>query len=375
MEFRYQISREDYLNAMISQLRQRRKGFFNLLTFAVMTVGQGGYTLWYALKTRPDPDRTVLICCLSAGIFAIQTFYQCALRLRAEQNIRRYQKKGLLSEDFWKTQILKLDDDILTLRCGNQKLAYDCAYFKKAETVGSFLVLTFQKGRELQQLMIPEGVFKKEGSRQAFLDSLKAAGQASIRSGMRELTEIGTEEGGVSLSYTMSRKTFEEALVRCTRRIYLTREGWPLNTIARVAGAAFLLGNVAAGVIASPSFILYAALISIILLLPFLSAFTPIQTMLSRQNAGNVFAGLEEMAFCLTVLSDRLVWQSESFMNEIPFEKLAAADRDDRFAYLFLNDRSSAFIPLDENNRTEIIRNWLLLETVAERNRGRQRKR
>ena len=214
-----------------------------------------------------------------------------------------------------------------------------------------------------------------DGSLQAFLDSLKAAGQASIRSGMRELTEIGTEEGGVSLSYTMSRKTFEEALVRCTRRIYLTREGWPLNTIVRVAGAAFLLGNVAAGVIASPSFILYAALISIILLLPFLSAFTPIQTMLSRQNAGNVFAGLEEMAFCLTVLSDRLVWQSESFMNEIPFEKLAAADRDDRFAYLFLNDRSSAFIPLDENNRTEIIRNWLLLETVAERNRGRQRKR
>ena len=368
MEYSFQITEKDYIGTLAAQLKQKRKGILNILAFLLLTVGQSAYAVWYILSAKPEKKSAVFICLLSALVFALQIFYQFSIRLRAEQTLKRYKKNGSISESFWKTQRMKLDDDVLSLRCGKDRLVYDCAFFSNAETLGGVLVLTFQKGKEIQQLMLPESVFESEDARKRFIDALAASRQNSIRASTGDTAIPNAENAEMAVLYTMTKEEFSKALVRCTRRFYTTKAGMSLKNIARLACVVFLLGNIAAGVINTKDFIIYASLISLVLLLPFIVAFSPIEGSIARQNAEKTFAGLDEMNFSLAVFPDSIAWKCESFSNEISVENLIAVVRDKRYAFFYFRDNSSAFIPLDEENTAPVTKCSLYLEVIADRN-------
>lgn len=368
MEFRYHISEEDYINILEDQFKQRRTGILNIFLFILMTVGQSAYAVWYIITAHPKTKIVVCIAFLSISISIIQIFYQHAIRLRAVQTLKTQKKRKAISEDFWKLQVLTLENDILTLRCGKEKLSYDCAYYIKAETVGDALVLTFKRGKNIQQIILPIRVFQTENEKEEFISKLQVSRQNSILAGMSEINEIVEENYEYSVQYSMTKKQFADALVQCTRKYYVTRAGLSLKNIARIAGTVFLLGNVIMGKINTGPFILFAVLVSFLLMIPYISAFSPIQSAFARQNAENIFRGLDTMDFQLAVFTDRIAWRGDSFLNEIPIEKLIAAEKTNNIAFLFFNNNSSVFVPITENNKMEITRCWLYLDTVSKHN-------
>lgn len=334
-----------------------------------MTIGQAAYVLWYLLSKKPGTETAVFLSLMSAGVFALQVFYQLSVRLQAKQTLKRYRNSGKLPEDFWKTQNLRLGDDILSLKCGRKKLEYDCAYFVKAEVVGRMLVLTFQRGKQIHQLQVPERVFGTPEEEGRFLNAVRDSGQESLRAGLQEKGEVGGDGVKYAVRYSIDQEDYQKAFVRCVRRLYLTSAGLTLKNLARLAGAAFLIGNAIAGTMDSPAFIVFTSLISFILLVPFLTAFTPLESVFARQSADTLYGGLDTLNAALLVFGDRLAWQSERFFNEIPIERLIATEKDSKYAYLYLNDGTSVFVRITEENKTELTRCWLFLDSLAEKNR------
>lgn len=366
MDIRFKISEQEYLDALTERLRQKRKSVVNILVFFMMTVGQVGYFLWYALAQKPEPATAWLLGVLSAGVCAVQLFYQLSVGVRAKSTLTRYKRTGKISESFWNIQHLRLRDDIVSLECGKNKLMYDCAYFIKAETVGGMLVLTFRRGKQVHQLQVPLAAFKSGEEKEAFLDALKASQQTSIRAGLPKAEEICSEGAVYSFSYSMTRRSFEKAFAGCARKLYFTRAGLTLKNIARLAGTVFLIVN-AFNTGMGAAFRIFAVLISFLLMAPAIFAFSPLGILTARQAADSVYMGLEKMSFQLVIHNDKLVWRGETFCHQKKLSSVIALEKNEREAYIYFDNGTSVLAEVTDENRMILTKTWLYLDGFSEK--------
>ena len=266
MGFTFKISEEQYLSTLRMFLRLKRRGIPNILILFFMTVGQAGLVAWNIVRLDIQGTPRVMLIVLSALICLLQAFYQTSIGLRARIQLKKSMASGKISKDFWNMQNLTIKDDVLTLRCGKSRLTYDCAYYRGAWRVGDMLLLDFKRGEDVHQLFVPASVFDNMGGTEGIEKYLAEAKRNSILAGFAGNGWKRPEQAKCSVEYSYTKKNFARDYVRSARLGYLTRIPWSIGSIAKIAGAAFLMYNVIAGNFDSTAFVWFAVLASILLL-------------------------------------------------------------------------------------------------------------
>ena len=336
MKLHYSISQEEYLEALTAQLRRRRTSAVNLIVLALLTAGQMAFAIWNVANGRLSGAAATAVLLLSAVICALQLAYQLLLPQRARHVLERDIRAGKISSDFWKPQTLSLENDLLEIRCGKQKLRYDCAYFQKAEQCGPMLVLTMKKEAAVHQLMIPLTALGGPEESESFLETLAAAKRASILAGYEAALEKPPEETNRTLRCTYGQEEFARAFVRSAREAYLTPAGWTPSTLARLAGTAFLLYHLSAGSFHSTAYKIFSVAVCMLLCYPYLISFSPLIYPIARKYTRSLFAGLDTLHLRLDEEDDGLIFSAETFFNRIPRSAVKAVreTETDRFYYL-----------------------------------------
>ena len=344
MEFRYRISKEEYLEALLQQLKRRRTSWLNLILLAVLTVGQMSFAVWNVASGRLTGALAVTVLILSGAICVLQLCYQLCLTQRARHAMERDIASGKIAQDFWSTQILRLMDELLELRCGKLKLSYDCAYFQKEEICGPLLVLTMKKEKTIHQLMVPLAAFGGEKARKEFVQALYTAKRTSILAGFESTLEKPPEDALETLRCTYTRDDFVHDYIQSSRRAYLTAAGWTLSTFARLAGTAFLLYHLFSGSFNSAAYKVFAVLVCILLCYPYLVTFSPLIIPIARKYALSLFAGLDTVRFQLDYTPDSLIFSGDTFYNRIPRTQIKAVCNTEKNRFIYLKDGTSVTI-------------------------------
>ena len=353
MELQYTITKEEYEKTVEALLRRRRNSPLSLILLTLLTVGQFGGVLAAILRYRTSPGQTALLLGLSLAICAIQIFYRCATGLRARSQTARAIQRGQIREDFWKKQRLRLQDDLLSLRCGKTELSYDCAYYSGSSEAAGTLLLVFARGKTAHQLMVPASAFASDGQKRAFLDALQAGKLRSIQAGFARDRSARPENADFSLAWRYSRRDFARDQVRAVRAAYTRRVGWTLPRIARLAAAAFLLYHFIRGSYESTGMQVFITLVLLLLLYPLLISFTPFCRLIVRRNTDSLFAGLEEQACTLDLAENKLYFYGDTFQNELDLKRLYDVAETGGCAVLYWKDNTVITLPPDAAARPE----------------------
>lgn len=344
MEFKYRIGKDEYLDALMYQLKHRRASALNLILLAVLTVGQLGFAVWNVASGRLAGTLAVIVLIFSGLICVMQLVYQLSLPTRAKHAMERDIAAGKIAPEFWGTQHLRLKDELLELHCGKQKLSYDCAYFQKAEVCGPLLVLTMHKDNATHQLMVPLAALGGEAGSGEFTAALKAAKRASILSGFDSTVEKPPEATQDTLCCTYTVDSFIHDYISSARRAYLTSAGWTLSTIARLAGTAFMLYHLIHGSFESTAYKIFAVLVCVLLCYPYLVTFSPLIRPIARKYALSLFSGLDTVRFRLDYTPDSLIFSGDTFYNRIARTQVKAVRDTAKNRFIYLKDGSSVTI-------------------------------
>ena len=375
MELQYTFTKEEYEKTVEALLRRRRNSPLSLILLALLTVVQFGGVLAAILRYHTPPGQTALLLGLSLAICAIQIFYRYATGLRARSQTARAIQRGQIREDFWKKQRLRLQDDLLTLRCGKTELSYDCAYYSGSSQAAGTLLLVFTKGKTVHQLMVPASAFASDAQKQAFLDALQAGKLRSIQAGFAKARGPRPENADFSLTWRCSRRDFARDQVRAVRAAYTRRVGWTLPQIARLAAAGFLLYHFIRGSYQSTGMQVFIALVLLLLLYPLLISFTPLCRLIVRRNTDSLFAGLEEQACTLDLAGEKLSFSGDTFENALDLKQLYDVAELGGCVVLYWKDNTAITIPADAAALPEAQGMLAVLRPTADENwRSRQGK-
>lgn len=375
MELQYTFTKEEYEKTVEALLRRRRNSPLSLILLALLTVGQFGGVLAAILRYHTPPGQTALLLGLSLAICAIQIFYRYATGLRARSQTARAIQRGQIREDFWKKQRLRLQDDLLTLRCGKTELSYDCAYYSGSSQAAGTLLLGFTKGKTVHQLMVPSSAFASDAQKQAFLDALQDGKLRSIRAGYAKARGPRPENADFSLTWRCSRRDFARDQVRAVRAAYTRRVGWTLPQIARLAAAGFLLYHFIRGSYQSTGMQVFIALVLLLLLYPLLISFTPLCRLIVRRNTDSLFAGLEEQTCTLDLAGEKLSFSGDTFENVLDLKRLYDVAELGGCVVLYWKDNTAITIPADAAALPEAQGMLAVLRPTADENwRSRQGK-
>ena len=375
MELQYTFTKEEYEKTVEALLRRRRNSPLSLILLALLTLVQFGGVLAAILRYHTSPGQTALLLGLSLAICAIQIFYRYATGLRARSQTVRAIQRGQIREDFWKKQRLRLQDDLLSLRCGKTELSYDCAYYSGSSEAAGTLLLVFTKGKTVHQLMVPASAFASDAQKQAFLDALQAGKLRSIQAGFAKARGPRPENADFSLAWRCSRRDFARDQVRAVRAAYTRRVGWTLPQIARLAAAGFLLYHFIRGSYQSTGMQVFIALVLLLLLYPLLISFTPLCRLIVRRNTDSLFAGLEEQACTLDLAGEKLSFSGDTFENELDLKRLYDVAEANGGAVLYWKDNTAITIPAGAAAQSEAQGMLAVLRRAADENwRSRQGK-
>lgn len=369
MDFYFRITREEYLNAIKGFLRTRQRSVANLLIFLFMTVGQAALVAWNIVRLGITGGTRTALIAISALICLTQVFYQCSVELRAKSQLRRSMEKGKISEEFWGRQHLSLKDEVLRLRCGKVDLKYDCAYYDGAQLVGGMLVVSFRRGKDVHQLLIPVTAFATEEQRQQFEAALDDAKRASILSGYAENSHARPAKPVYFADFDYTADEFSRDYVRAARLAYSTAVPYDIMLITKLVAAAFLIYNIIAANITGTMFTLFSVFIIVILLYPVLFTFTPLIRQVSKRNTQSLFGGLTLVHCAVDVTDDKLVFSGDTFYNELPLASVYGAEKRRDFAAVYLRDNTAVVMKITPQNDNEITRMTLYLEALGAGNR------
>ena len=369
MDFYFRITREEYLNAIKGFLRTRQRSVANLLIFLFMTVGQAALVAWNIVRLGITGGTRTALIAISALICLTQVFYQCSVELRAKSQLRRSMEKGKISEEFWGRQHLSLKDEVLRLRCGKVDLKYDCAYYDGAQLVGGMLVVSFRRGKDVHQLLIPVTAFATEEQRRQFEAALDDAKRASILSGYAENSHARPAKPVYSADFDYTADEFSRDYVRAARLAYSTAVPYDIMLITKLVAAAFLVYNIIAANITGTMFTLFSVFIIVILLYPVLFTFTPLIRQVSKRNTQSLFGGLTLVHCAVDVTDDKLVFSGDTFYNELPLASVYGAEKRRDFAAVYLRDNTAVVMKITPQNDNEITRMTLYLEALGAGNR------
>ena len=368
MSLSFTISQEEYCHAVELMLRQRRKTPANILIFLFMTVVQFGFALWnFFSSSQPDSVKTVLLI-ISACIFIVQIIYQFSLRGRAKAQMELDIRKGKISSDFWSRQYLALRDDVFIVKCGKSELKYDCAYYSSVKELDNMLLICFTRGKTVHQLMVPVSAFSSAEQVDEFLAAMEQSKRNSITTGLKLENHKRPEEPEYSVAFSYDLASFCKDQVKAARGAYLDRIGWTLSTVARLAASIFLIYHIIIGSYESTSFSVFVVCIIIVLLYPLILAFTPLCSLLVKNNARVLFCGMDSISCTIDAFDGTLYYKSEVFYNEIPLENVYSVVCAKLFTAFYLKDNSVLTIPYATAKNADTARLAYYVDAIADIN-------
>lgn len=221
MAYHFHLTREQYLAALKTELKAQRQDPFHLLLSFLLTQAE------------------LILALVSAALFGGTLWWNLALNSRAKRKLHAIEKAGYLYQDFSSLIRLKVNDGVLKIYGGKNKLSYDCTYLRGFSFVGEMLALIFSNGQAVHRILIPVSAFGGRKEAAIFAVKLEDIGAGTDQ----ELAE----EPDCVVEYSSTEKDFVSDYIRCCRTAYRTSYMLTTSFLLKVLLAVFLVWCVCNG--------------------------------------------------------------------------------------------------------------------------------
>ena len=366
MAYHFHLTREQYLAALKAELKAQRRDPFHLLLSFLLTVVQFAWVVLLLTHAELTDQAKLILALVSAALFGGTLWWNLALNSRAKRKLHTIEKAGYLYQDFSSLIRIKVDDGVLKIYGGKNKLSYDCAYLRGFSFVGEMLALVFSNGQAVHRILIPVSAF---GGRK----------EAAIFAGKLEDIGAGTdqelaEEPDCVVEYSSTEKDFVSDYIRCCRTAYRTSYMLTTSFLLKILLAVFLVWCVCNGSISGAVWQFSACLAAILLLSRLLIVFSPLIRLSAGKYAENLFSGAERMDFRVTVDSQYLTIASDSFCNRFSLERVSVVEKTSHALYIYLRGGIIQAIPAKASDAHSLSRCYVLLQAQAEKNKLQHKK-
>lgn len=363
------MTEQEYLDALALEIRQQRSDPLNLIAALICTVVQLGFVVFCIASGILAGTAATAACLASFALFAGVTAYQLAVGARARAGLRACRKAGYLYQDFSAPIRLSVEDGVLRIGGGKNKLSYDCAYLSEYGFVGEMLALTFRRESAVHRILIPVSVFGGRADAKTFAETLSALGDG--RDG------DGSPEEAAPLCvvrYESTQAEFAVGYVRCCRAAYRTAYMWTASFVLKIALAALLIWYVANGTLGSVFWDVVACAAAFLLLLRPIAVFSPLMRVTAGRYAKNLYGGRSGMTFTISVTEDTLSCVAEGFCNRFPLDRVLYVEKTNTHLFAYLKGGVVLSVPLTAENAAAASRCYFLLASAAESNRAAKKK-
>lgn len=365
MNYRFHLTREQYLATLKAELKAQCLDPLHLLVSFLLTVVQFAWIVFLFTHADLTEQVKLILSLASAALFGATLWWNLALNSRAKRKLRAIEKAGYLYQDFTSLIRIKVDDGVLKIYGGKNKLSYDCAYLRGFSFVGEMLALIFSNGQAVHRILIPISTFGGRSEAAAFARKLEDIGAYA--------DEELAEDPDCVVEYVSTEKEFVSDYVRCCRTAYRTPYMLTASFLLKVLLAVFLVWCVCNGTITGTVWQFTACLAAFLLLSRPLLVFSPLIRLSAGQYAKTLFSGAERMTFRVSVDSQYLTIVSDTFCNRFSLERVSVVEKTAHALYVYLRGGIIQAIPAKNTDAHALSRCYVLLQAQAEMNK-RQRK-
>ena len=365
MAYHFHLTREQYLAALKAELKAQRRDPFHLLLSFLLTVVQFAWVVLLLTHAELTDQAKLILALVSAALFGGTLWWNLALNSRAKRNLHAIEKAGYLYQDFSSLIRIKVDDGVLKIYGGKNKLSYDCAYLRGFSFVGEMLALIFSNGQAVHRILIPVSAFGGRKEAAIFAVKLEDIGAGTDQ----ELAEAPD----CVVEYSSTEKDFVSDYIRCCRTAYRTSYMLTTSFLLKILLAVFLVWCVCNGSISGAVWQFAACLAAFLLLSRMLIVFSPLIRLSAGPYAKNLFSGAERMAFRVTVDSQYLTIASDSFCNRFSLERVSVVEKTAHALYIYLRGGIIQAIPAKGTDAHSLSRCYVLLQAQAEKNKLQRR--
>lgn len=361
MNYSFHLTREQYLAALKAELKAQCLDPFHLLGSFLLTVVQFAWVAFMLVHAGFTEPMKIALALGSSALLGGTLWWNLALDARAKQKLRSIEKAGYLYQDFASLIRIRVDDGVLKIFGGKNRLSYDCAYLREYGFVGEMLALVFSNGRAVHRILMPVSAFGGRKPAAAFAAKLEDIGAG--------IDASAEEEPECLVDYVSSEKSFAADYVQCCRTAYRTSYMLTTSFWLRLLLAVFLVWSVWNGSIADAFWQFAACLAAFFLVARVFIVFSPLMRLSAGQYAKNQFSGAESMAFRVTVDSKYLTVASDSFCNRFSLERVSVVEKTSRALYVYLRGGVMLAVPAENTDPHQLSRCYVLLQGQAEKNR------
>ena len=365
MAYHFHLTREQYLTALKAELKAQRRDPFHLLLSFLLTVVQFAWVVLLLTHAELTDQAKLILALVSAALFGSTLWWNLALNSRAKRNLHAIEKAGYLYQDFSSLIRIKVDDGVLKIYGGKNKLSYDCAYLRGFSFVGEMLALIFSNGQAVHRILIPVSAFGGRKEAAIFAVKLEDIGAGTDQ----ELAE----EPDCVVEYSSTEKDFVSDYIRCCRTAYRTSYMLTTSFLLKILLAVFLVWCVCNGSISGAVWQFAACLAAFLLLSRMLIVFSPLIRLSAGPYAKNLFSGAERMDFRVTVDSQYLTIASDAFCNSFSLDRVSVVEKTAHDLYIYLRGGFIQAIPAKGTDAHSLSRCYVLLQAQAEKNKLQRR--
>ena len=369
MKYSFRMTEQEYLDALAYEIRKQRSDPLNLIAALICTVVQLGFVVFCIASGILADMAATATCLASCALFAGMTAYQLAVGARARAKLNACRKAGYLYQDFSSPIRLSVEDGVLRIGGGKNKLSYDCAYLSEYGFVGEILALTFRRESAVHRILVPVSAFGGRDGAASFAEKLSALGVG--RGG------DGSPEEAAPLCvvrYESTEAEFAADYVRCCRAAYRTGYIWTASFVLKLALAALLIWYVANGTLGPMFWDVVACVAAFLLLQRPIAVFSPLMRVTASRYAKNLYGGRSRMTFTISVTKDAFSCFAEGFCNRFPLDRVLFVEKTKTHLFTYLKGGVILSIPLTAENATAASRCYLILSSAAESNRAAKKK-
>lgn len=358
MNYSFRLTKEQYISVLKDELKEQRRDVFHIIVSILLSAVQFGCAVYLLLYVPMNDMAKLVVTLLSSALFGGTLWWNFALEMRARQKFRAAEKAGYMYQDMDSIIRFMVEDGVLRIYGGKNKLSYDCAYLSQFSFTGEMLALIFKNGNAVHRILIPVSAFggKKEASDFAF--SFGNAGE-----------DAEDEEPICTLEYSSTEKSFVRDYVYCCRHAYLTSYMWTSSFILKVLLAVFLMWSCINGSIEGALWQNIAVIAALLLLSRLIAVFTPLMKLSATQYAKNLFSGREKLDFLVSVGYNYLTVESDSFKNRFPLEHIMLVEKTERALCVYISSGVMLAIPTEGSDAHLLSRCYVLLNEQCALNR------
>jgi hypothetical protein len=322
MKYRYKVTKENYLDMLKSQMKQKQRSFPNLFFAFLFTFGQMGILAIYTVFSNPDPELLSWAWPLSITTFLLQAAYQLSFGIQAKSTLKLMIRKGQITDDYWKEHCLEQKDTSLSLRFGSRSGVFDCLQYAGSAEEGTVLLLHFNtigRRQAVERVIVPLTVFKNEAEKAAFLSSLKQTSLQIFK--MEEEISSIPDEYGFCFSYDYDLKTYFRDQRQAFRLMYLTPLVWTPPAFIKLGITAYLIylaiaGNYSIGI---ETLIIIAC---IMLNFKHIIMLTPLINLTLRSSLTPMLAEYINQHTDTYITKEKLIVHNKVLYSEVPFSDI-----------------------------------------------------